>query len=145
MSANLSRNYKTEMNAFAGHNVIIETTNGKKIKGLLIGLNADDMSMILGDAIVNDVNHHRLFLSGKIISEMYLGEAPFNIAGLKTALEEVFKKSGVKYYDDTQTIVVMDRYKVKEGGVEGEGPIADRIRRIWQSHIDQYKTDGPSE
>ena len=141
MSVNLLKNYKSELNVFAGKHVIVQTTTGKKIKGVLIGINTDDMSIILGDAVADNQNHHRIFLSGSTVAEMYLGEAPFNIQGLKTELEKVFKKSGVRYFEDTQTILVMDRYRVTEEGVEGEGPVADRVRRIWSSYVDTLSSD----
>ena len=133
MSINLTRNFKNELNTFAGKNVIIETISGKKIQGVLVGLNTDDMSVILGDATVNNERHHRIFLAGTTIAEVYLGEAPFDLLGLRTELEKVFKKSGVRYFEDTQTLLVMDRYKVTQEGVEGDGPVADRVRRIWDT------------
>ena len=145
MSANLSKNYKFELNVFAGKHVVIHTTTGKKVKGVLLGLNTDDMSVILGDAAVDNQIHHRIFLSGSTVAEMYLGEAPFNIQGLRTELEKVFKKSGVRYFEDTQTILVMDRYKVTEEGVDGDGPVADRVRRIWSSYVETLSSDDEKE
>lgn len=133
MSINLTRNFKTELNTFAGKNVIIQTTGGKMIQGVLVGLNTEDMSIILGEALVDNERHHRIFLAGTTIAEIYLGEAPYDLLGLRTELEKVFKKSGVRYFEDTQTLLVMDRYKVTQEGVEGDGPVADRVRRIWDT------------
>ena len=137
MSINLTRNFKNELNTFAGKNVIIETLDGKKVQGVLVGLNTDDMSLILGDAQIGNERHHRVFLAGSTIAQIYLGEAPFDLLGLRTELEKVFKKSGVRYFEDTQTLLVMDRYKVTQEGVEGDGPVADRVRRIW----DKFQKD----
>ena len=145
MSVNLNKNFKIELNTFAGKNVIIETISGKKIKGVLIGLNPDDMSLIVGDAVVDNQQHHRIFLAGQTVAEIYLGEAPFDIQGLRTELERVFKKSGVRYFEDTQTILVMDRYKVTEEGVEGEGPVADRVRRIWSNFREEAAANQEQE
>ncbi|MHA2502672.1 MAG: Lsm family RNA-binding protein [Candidatus Kariarchaeaceae archaeon] len=143
MSINLTRNFKNELNTFAGKNVIIETLGGKKVQGVLVGLNTEDMSLILGDAIVNNERHHRIFLSGATIAEIYLGEAPFDLLGLRTELEKVFKKSGVRYFEDTQTLLVMDRYKVTQEGVEGDGPVADRVRRIWNNFSTELPVTEP--
>lgn len=138
MSTNLSRSYAAELNAFASKNVILTTTTGKVVNGVLIGLNPDDMNVILADAVVDGKSHKRIFLAGSTISEITLGEAPFDMNKLRMELERVFKKTGVRYFDDTRTILVMDRYKVTEDDVEGEGPVADRIRRIWQALRDEY-------
>lgn len=138
MSANLTRGYAAELASFASKNIIVKTTSGITIKGILMGLNPDDMNLILGDAVTDDQEHHRLFLSGHQVAEITLGERPFDMNKLKMELERVFKKTGVRYFDDTRTIMVMDRYKVTEEAVDGEGPVADRIRRIWSSLKDEF-------
>ncbi len=138
MSANLSRAYSSELSGFASKNIILKTTSGKIIKGILVGLNSDDMNLILGDVVVDGEQHHRMFLAGSQVAEITLGERPFDMNQLKMELERVFKKTGVRYFDDTRTILVMDRYKVTEETVEGEGPVADRIRRIWQSLKEEF-------
>jgi small nuclear ribonucleoprotein (snRNP)-like protein len=132
VSLNLNKAFKTEMNAFVNKNVIIFTKEGDKIQGLLIGMSDTDLSVIIGNALVNGDKNHRTFVSGSVITKMTLGETPFDIAGLRMELEKVFKKSGVRYFPESRTIQVMDRYRVTETSVEGdEGPIADRIKRIW--------------
>ncbi|MFV2014909.1 MAG: Lsm family RNA-binding protein [Candidatus Heimdallarchaeota archaeon] len=139
MSANLTRGYAAELSSFALKNIIVKTTTGKTIKGILMGLNPDDMNLILGDVVVNEEQHHRLFLAGSQVAEITLGERPFDMNKLKMELERVFKKTGVRYFEDTRTIMVMDRYKVTEEAVDGDGPVADRIRRIWQSLKEEFK------
>ncbi len=133
MSLNLARSFKNEMTGFLNKNVIITTVNGDTIRGVLLGMRDEDLSMILGDAVFNkNQKNHRLFVTGNVIATMTLGEEPFDILGLRIELEKVFKKTGVRYFPDSRTILVMDRYKVTEENVEGEGPIVDRIRSIWQ-------------
>ena len=132
VSLNLNKAFKTEMNAFVNKNVIIFTKEGDKIQGLLIGMSDTDLSVVIGNASVNGDKNHRTFVSGSVISKMTLGETPFDIGGLRMELEKVFKKSGVRYFPESRTIQVMDRYRVTEISVEGdEGPIGDRIKRIW--------------
>ncbi|MHA2031785.1 MAG: Lsm family RNA-binding protein [Candidatus Kariarchaeaceae archaeon] len=140
MSANLSRGYAAELSTFASKNIIVRTTTGKTIKGVLMGLNPDDMNIILGDVVIGEDEHHRLFLAGSQVAEITLGERPFDMNKLKMELERVFKKTGVRYFEDTRTIMVMDRYKVTEGSVDGDGPVADRIRRIWQSLKEEFSS-----
>ncbi|MDH5646208.1 MAG: Lsm family RNA-binding protein [Candidatus Heimdallarchaeota archaeon] len=140
MSSNLTRQFKGELNNFDKKNIILTTTYDKVISGMLIGM-GDDNSVIIADAVIGGEKHHRMFISGTVIAEIILGDAPFDMHGLRIELEKIFKKTGVRYFDDTRTIVVMDRYKVTESTVEGDGPVADRIRSIWQS----YKSQTDSE
>ena len=145
MSLNLNKAFKTEMNAFVNKNVIVTTKDGKKIQGLLIGMNDNDLSVIIGNAADDGNTNHRTFISGSVIAKMTLGEIPFDIGSLRIELEKVFKKSGVRYFAESRTIVVMDRYRVTESSVEGdEGPIGDRIKRIWsnfKAEQDDNKTE----
>ena len=60
-------------------------------------------------------------------------EAPFDLVGLTSELEKVFRQPGhVKFYEESGLIVVLDRVRVTEKGVEGTGPVADRVRAIYE-------------
>ena len=39
----------------------------------------------------------------------------------------------------------MDRYKVTQEGVEGDGPVADRVRRIWDTFRQEADVTGEDE
>ena len=42
----------------------------------------------------------------------------------------------VKYYEEARVIVVANRVKVtEEGVVEGTGPIAERVRKIYEEYV----------
>lgn len=141
MSSNLSRSFSTEINSFSHKNVIVTLTTGKTVNGVLSGMRAEDLSIILANAITEGKKHHRMYISGSMIAEIVLGEAPFDMQGLRIELEKVFKKTGVRYFEDSRTLIVMDRYRVDENGVDGEGPVADRVRRIWQSFKEVQDTE----
>ena len=136
------RDIKKELKA---SQLLGSTKDGKKIQGLLIGMNDNDLSVIIGNAADDGDINHRTFISGSVIAKMTLGEIPFDIGSLRIELEKVFKKSGVRYFAESRTIVVMDRYRVTESSVEGdEGPIGDRIKRIWsnfKAEQDDNKTE----
>ena len=51
-----------------------------------------------------------------------------------------FSKNDVKDYDEAGLIVVLERVKVSETGVEGSGPVADRVRAIFDRYA---KTQAP--
>ncbi len=138
MSRNLSVSFKQELMAFHNKNVIIKTIDGKVISGIILGIKDDDLSMILSDTEMDNVKHHRLLLSGSQVVSMALGETPFDIFGLKEELVKVFKSDSVRYYKETRTLMILDRYKVSEAGVEGpDGAVADRIKRMWSAFVKQ--------
>jgi hypothetical protein len=58
-------------------------------------------------------------------------EKPFDLKALSERLEKVFPTM-VKLYEESGFIWVMEKIKVSEKGViEGSGPIAERVNRVY--------------
>lgn len=131
------RSYQKEIIAFANKRVACILKNGKKYVGELKGLNPETLTCVLIKAKREDetTEIHRICLNGDQISEIYLEEAPFDLTGLKDELEQIFRRPGdVKVYDEAGLIVVLERVRVSESGVEGTGPVADRVRAIFERY-----------
>ncbi|MEM3018755.1 MAG: Lsm family RNA-binding protein, partial [Candidatus Bathyarchaeia archaeon] len=61
------------------------------------------------------------------------------LRGLAERLERVFPKL-VRLYEEQGVIVVMDRIRVTEKGViEGSGPAAERVQRIYEEFMRETK------
>ena len=134
------RKYFTEVAALADKNVAVITTNGKTFNGTLIGVNPDTLSLSLGD--VKDESGkllNRLILNGSIVMSISSAEKPFDLKALSQRLEKVFPTM-VKLYDDKGFIWVMDKVKLTEKGVvEGAGPAADRVQRVYEQFMSEVK------
>ncbi|MHA1972207.1 MAG: Lsm family RNA-binding protein [Candidatus Hodarchaeales archaeon] len=131
------RSYQKEISAFTNKRVAVILKNGKKYIGELKGVNPETLTCVLIKAKRDDdyKEIHRIALNGDQISEIYLEEAPFDLMGLKEELEQIFRRPGdVKVYDEAGLIVVLERVKVSETGVEGSGPVADRVRAIFNRY-----------
>ncbi len=133
MSATIQRLFNQELNIFIGKKVKVDMDTGKQYMGVLRGIGSD-FTIILGDASNGNEKLHRVFISGRHIVEMTLAEEPFDIQGLAQELAQIFKPENLKVYEDTGVIKVLDRFRVSEEGVEGEGPVAERIRRVWEKY-----------
>jgi small nuclear ribonucleoprotein (snRNP)-like protein len=121
-------------------NVIVSTAAGKTFSGTLVGINPDTLSLCLGEAkdesgkILN-----RVFLNGKVVAQILSVEKPFDIKALADRLEKVFPTM-VKLYEDKGFIWVMDKVKVSEKGVvEGSGPAAERVQKVYDQFISEVK------
>ena len=67
-------------------------------------------------------------------------EKPFNFRDLATRLEKTFPTM-VKLYEERGFIWVMDRVKVTEKGVvEGLGPAAEAVQRVYEEFITEAKS-----
>jgi small nuclear ribonucleoprotein (snRNP)-like protein len=136
MSALIGRRFFDELAAQIQKNVTLTTTNGKSYSGILVGYDQESMSICLGDAKDESGRvMQRLFLNGGIISEIYSKGKSFDFKGLSERLEKVFPKM-VKFYEEANVIVVMNKIRIGEKGLlEGSGPAAERVQKVYEDYI----------
>ena len=127
------RNFFGEIGALLDKTVMVITVDGKKFSGTLSGINPETMSLSLSDAKdEKGTKTHRILLNGSIIAQIFTIEKPFDLKALSTRLEKVFPTM-VKLYEDKGFIWVMEKIKVTEKGVvEGSGPAAERVQRVYE-------------
>ena len=134
------RRYFTDVAALADKNVAVTTTNGKTYNGTLMGINPDNLSLTLAD--VKDETGkllNRLILNGSAVMSISSAEKPFDLKALSQRLEKVFPTM-VKLYEDKGFIWVMDKVKLTEKGVvEGSGPAADRVIKVYDQFMSEAK------
>lgn len=137
------RRYFTEVSALADRHVIVSTTMGKTFSGTLIGINQDNLSLCLADAKDDEGKLlHRVFLNGNTVAQILSVEKPFDIKALADRLEKVFPTM-VKLYEDKGFIWVMDKVKLTERGVvEGSGPAAERVQKVYEQFMGEVKGKG---
>jgi hypothetical protein len=82
---------------------------------------------------------HRVVLSGNVVAQVLAVEKAFDIRGLAERLEKVFPRM-VRLYEKEGFIWVMDKIKVTENGiVEGSGPAAERVQRVYSQFMSEIK------
>ena len=138
MAAVAGRRFFEELGLLINKTVMVEDNKGKVLEGILLGYDANSMSICLGEVKgQKGTKIHRVFLSGSNIAKVSATERPFNLEGLKERLERVFPNM-VRLYSDAGIIVVMDKIRVNENGiVEGSGPAADRVRDIFERFVSE--------
>jgi small nuclear ribonucleoprotein (snRNP)-like protein len=134
------RRFSTEVSALMDRPVIVVTVDNKTYNGTLIGVNPDNLSLVLADAKDPEGSTiPRIVLSGGTIARILSVEKAFDLRGLAERLERVFPRM-VKLYDKEGFIWVMDRVKVTENGVvEGSGPAAERVERVYDQFVRETK------
>ena len=134
------RKYFTDVAALADRNVAVITTNGKTYNGTLVGINPENLSLSLTD--VKDESGkllNRLVINGSAVILLYSAEKPFDLKSLSQRLEKVFPTM-VRLYEDKGFIWVMDKVKLTEKGVvEGSGPAADRVQKVYDTFMADAK------
>lgn len=137
-----SARFLRELAALLDKMVSVKTIHGKAYSGRLVGYDPSTLSLCLSDAKSEEEGtiYARVFIRGDVISEIIRQEEPFDLKGLAKRLEKMFP-SMVKLYEDAGVIVVMDKIRVtEEGVVEGTGPVAERVKRVYEQFISEKKT-----
>lgn len=136
MSALTIRKFYEEILQFVGKKVLIETSYDKNYSGTLSAID-ERLDTVLenleGQGIL------RIIINGTFVKEIKLLEKPFDLKGLADRLSRVFPGL-VKIRDDVKAIIVMDKIKVTEDGIEeGSGLAADRVKSIYEEFMREFK------
>lgn len=136
MSALTIRKFYEEILQFVGKKVSIETSYDKNYSGTL---SAIDERL---DTVLENVEGQgilRIIINGSFVKEIKLLEKPFDLKGLADRLSRVFPGL-VKTREDVKAIIVMDKIKVTEYGIEeGSGLAADRVKSIYEEFMREFK------
>jgi small nuclear ribonucleoprotein (snRNP)-like protein len=126
------RKFGEEAIQFLGKKVSVETSDQRSYKGTLTGID-ERLDLILND--IEGTGILKMMINGAYVKEIKLMEKPFDFKALSERLSKVFPGL-VKIREDVGAIIVMDKIKVTETGVEeGSGLAADRVRVIYDEFI----------
>ncbi len=130
--------FNKELADLKGKYITVVTTTGKSFNGLLKAWNPDTFDLCLSNVNEGKNSYFKVFLRGPIISEILISEQPFNLRGLALELQERLNllEADVKLYEDARMIQVLNKVKVTEKGVEGTGPVADRVRVVFEQFME---------
>jgi small nuclear ribonucleoprotein (snRNP)-like protein len=135
------RKFFTEVAALIEKNVVVATTTGKTFTGTLLGIIPDGLSLAIGEA-KDEAGHvsHRVFINGNVVAHISSTEKSFDLRALAIRLEKVFPTM-VKLYEDKGFVWIMDKVKLTEKGVvEGSGPAAERVQRVYEQFVSESKS-----
>ncbi len=126
------RAFNREMAAVVGATVEVELTNGKKYSGTLVGIDQNTLSIILSEVIIGDGEGSipKIFIYGGNIISFSVAEKEISLEGLAKELEKQFPPGGIQFYSDRQIIVVMNKIRISAEGVDGQGPLYERVYAV---------------
>ncbi|MDP9290010.1 MAG: Lsm family RNA-binding protein [Thermoproteota archaeon] len=136
MSAVLTRKFGEETVQFLGKKVSVETSDQKTYNGTLTGID-ERLDVVLEN--VESLGIIKMIINGSFVKEIKLMEKPFDFKALSDRIARVFPGL-VKIREDVGAIIVMDKIKVTQAGIEeGSGLAADRVKAIYEEFIREIK------
>ena len=136
MSAVLARKFGEEIVQFLGKKVSVVTSDQKIFNGILTGID-EKLDLVLDN--LEGLGILKIILNGTFVKEIKLMEKPFDFKALSDRISRVFPGL-VKIREDVGAIIVMDKIKVTQAGIqEGSGLAADRVKAIYEEFIKEVK------
>ncbi len=129
-----SRKFTLELMNMLNRRVRVVTTSGTVYEGILIGVD-NELNIVLGDVSTSRQERYpRVLILKHAICEIALLEERLDLRELAKILEKYFPGM-VKYVEEANIILVGDRIRVTEAGVEGSGPLAKRVKEIYDQFM----------
>jgi small nuclear ribonucleoprotein (snRNP)-like protein len=124
-----------ELNNLIDKTVVVKTINNKTYIGQLY---AYELSPFIISLInVKDENNnifYKLLINGNIISEIIIKNPPlFEPREFAEIVERSLnlRPADIKVYEEAGVVTILEKIKVSQNGVEGSGPMAQRIYDIY--------------
>ncbi len=136
-----TRAFNKEIASVIGATVQVVTNTGKTYTGTLKGVDQNTLSVVLADVTTDDEAEEsipRIFIYGNSIVSFSVTEKEVSLEGLARELEKVFPPGGVRYFPDTGVIVVMNKIRVTPEGVDGSGPLYERVASIAKQWMEEH-------
>jgi small nuclear ribonucleoprotein (snRNP)-like protein len=137
MSSMIFRRFGEEVASFVGKSVSVETKDSRVYSGRLAAVD-ERLNIVLDGVTGAGEGVYKLVVNGDSVREIKLVERPFDLKGLAERLSRVFPGL-VTERDDLGLLMVMEKVKVTEKGVEGTGIAADRVRSIFDEYVRETK------
>ncbi len=133
------RAFNRELAAVVGATVEVVINSGKTYSGTLKGIDQNTLSIVLSEVIAEgETNIPKIFIYGSSIVSFSVAEKEISLEGLAKELEKTFPPGGVQFYPDTGIILVMNKIRISKDGIEGSGPLYERVAVIADDWLKEH-------
>ncbi|MHA2046773.1 MAG: Lsm family RNA-binding protein [Candidatus Thorarchaeota archaeon] len=133
------RAFNRELAAVVGATVEVVINTGKTYSGTLKGIDQTSLSIILSDVIAEgETSIPKIFIYGSSIVSFSVAEREVSLEGLAKELEKTFPPGGVQFYPETGIILVMNKIRISKDGLEGSGPLYERVAVIAEDWLKEH-------
>ncbi|MFP3234414.1 MAG: Lsm family RNA-binding protein [Sulfolobaceae archaeon] len=138
-----SRRVSGDLNTLIDKTIIVKLSNNKTYTGVLSSFELSPFMISLTNAKDNENNtYYKVIINGSLITEILVKNAPIfdprEFAEL-VAKELNIRSADIKVYEEAGIVTILDKIKVSENGVEGSGPLAQKVYDIYNSYVEKKK------
>ncbi|MGC9104845.1 MAG: Lsm family RNA-binding protein [Thermoprotei archaeon] len=138
-----TRSIKADLSLMLDKSVIVKLTNNKTYTGVLSSYEISPFLLSLTNAKDNENNtYYKVLINGEYVSEILMKNTPiFEPREFASFLEKALglRPTDIKVYEEAGVVVVLDKIKVSENGVEGSGPMAQKVYDVFNDYIKRKK------
>jgi len=133
-----------EMDKFLNKEVVVELRDGRRLSGVLRAIDPTTLNMVLGGVRMGRDEYSLVILGGGDVRAVYLRAARFDLAELAKRIERLFPSPGmVVYRPSERAILVMNRVRVTQDGVEGDrGVIYEKVKQVFDEYMREVREGG---
>jgi len=132
--AEANKRFVAELNSLIGREVQVVLSNGEVYKGILHAVDSQ-LNILLANATAKSGDkYNRVFIMYRYIVHIDSVEKRIDLREFAKYAEKVFPGM-VKYVEETNTVLIGDKVRVSEIGVEGVGPVAERAKRLFDEFL----------
>jgi len=140
------RNLMTELMSLVSNVVKVKLVDGTVYEGKLVGIDVSDrltLHLLLENAKTGSGEvFYKVFINGNRVSEIIATQRPaFDPEEFASIVSSKLNlpPGTVKVIKEAGTVIVYDRYKISENGVEGSGGLASKLYGLWEEYMEKRK------
>jgi Small nuclear ribonucleoprotein (snRNP) homolog len=132
--AEANKRFVAELNNVMGREVQVVLANGEVYRGVLTAVDTQ-LNIVLSNAVSKTgEKYSRVFIMYRYIIHIDSVERRIDLREFAKYAEKVFPGM-VKYIEETNTVLIGDKVRISEIGVEGVGPVAERAKRLFEEFL----------
>jgi len=132
------RQYNSELGTFLDKTIKVYLDGDKYIVGQLKGVSEESNLILINAKNEKKKIFPKIMIKSNFYNYITLEEEPFPMEALAERIGKIFSKGHVSFIPEQNVISILNgKIVVNEEGVRGEGPSAERVKKIY----DQFKMD----
>ena len=136
--ADVTRRFNAELLNMVNKEVRITTSTGTTYQGTLVGVD-NSLNVMLVDAVNNkNEKFPRVLIMSHAIVDVVLVQEFVDLREFARYIDKYFP--GMVKYVEEANIVQVGNVKVTTAGIEGSGPLAKRVKELFDEFMSKRKT-----